>query len=97
VRREVAEECRLTVDVRGLVGVVDRIIRDADGRVRYHYVLLDYLAIPIAGSAEAGSDAESVGWYEPAQLAGLDVTEGVESMVHRALALEAERRREEQR
>jgi len=41
VRREVAEECGLTVEVHGLVGAVDRIVRDDEGRVRSHYVLFD--------------------------------------------------------
>ena len=95
VRREVAEECGLTVAVHGLVGAVDRIVRDDEGRVRYHYVLLDYLVTPIAGRAEAGSDALAIRWCEPDALGGLDVTEGVESMVHRAFALDAERRRKE--
>ena len=95
VRREVAEECGLTVEVHGLVGTVDRIVRDDEGRVRYHYVLLDYLATPNAGRAEAGSDALAVQWCEPDKLGGLDVTEGVESMVRRAFALEAECRRKE--
>ena len=95
VRREVAEECGLTVEVHGLVGAVDRIVRDDEGRVRYHYVLLDYLATPTAGRAEAGSDALAVQWCEPDALGGLDVTEGVESMVRRAFALEAECRRKE--
>lgn len=81
-------------------GGVDRIIRDPAGRVRYHYALLDYLAIPSAGCAEAGSnagpDALAVQWYELGALGALDVTDGVESMVGRAFALEVERRREEQ-
>jgi 8-oxo-dGTP diphosphatase len=97
VRREVDEECGLSVDVHDLVGVVDRIVRDDDGQVRYHYVLLDYLATPAAGRARAGSDAQAVRWCAPNSLAGLDVTDGVESMVRRALALEAGRRREERR
>ena len=95
VRREIAEECGLIVEVHGLVGAVDRIVRDDEGRVRYHYVLLDYLVTPTAGRAEAGSDALAVQWCEPDELGGLDVTEGVESMVRRAFALEAERRRKE--
>jgi ADP-ribose pyrophosphatase YjhB (NUDIX family) len=96
VRREVAEECGLAVLVHGLVGVVDRIVRDPDGRVRYHYVLLDYLATPAAaGRVEAGSDALAAQWCDREALGRLDVTEGVESMVRRAFALEAERRREE--
>jgi ADP-ribose pyrophosphatase YjhB (NUDIX family) len=98
VRREVAEECGLAVDIHGLVGVVDRIVRDADGRVRYHYVLLDYLATPTAGHVEAGSDAAAVRWCEAEELGALDVTEGLESMVRRALRLDAERPpREEKR
>ena len=97
VRREVAEECGLAVEIHGLVGAVDRIVRDAEGRVRYHYVLLDYLATPTGGHAEAGSDARALQWCAPEALGGLDVTEGLESMVRRALALEAERRREEGR
>jgi len=96
VRREVAEECGLAVDVHDLVGVVDRIVRDADGRVRYHYVLLDYLATPTAGHVEAGSDAAAVQWCEAGELGGLDVTEGLESMVRRALQLDAARRRREE-
>ena len=95
VRREVAEECGLAVEVHGLVGAVDRIVRDDEGRVRYHYVLLDYLVTPTDGRAEAGSDALAVQWCEPDGLGGLDVTEGVESMVRRAFALDAERRRKE--
>lgn len=93
VRGEVAEECGLAVAVHDLVGVVDRIVRDADGRVRYHYVLLDYLATPTAGRAEAGSDVLAVRLREAGELGELDVTEGFLSMVRRALALDAERRR----
>jgi 8-oxo-dGTP diphosphatase len=96
VCREVAEECGLAVAVHGLVGAVDRIVRDAEGRVRYHYVLLDYLVTPTSGRAEAGSDALAVRWCEPDALGALDVTDGVESMVRRAFALEAERRQKEQ-
>src|SRR5262245_44353515 len=96
VRRQVAEGCGLTVDVHQLVGAVDRILRDDAGRVRYHYVLLDYLATPRRGQAAAGSDAVAIRWCEPGDLAQLDVTEGIESMVSRALAMDVERRRQEE-
>jgi ADP-ribose pyrophosphatase YjhB (NUDIX family) len=97
VRREVAEECGLAVEIHGLVGVVDRIVRDADGRVRYHYVLLDYLARPTAGHVRAGSDAAAVQWCPAGELGGLDLTEGLESMVRRALELDAARRQPEEK
>lgn len=91
VRREVAEECGLDVCLHGLVGVVDRIIRDAEGRVQYHYVLVDFLAIPVGGTARPGSDARALRWTTLQELAGLDTTEGLEPMIRRALAMDAER------
>jgi len=94
VRREVAEECGLTVRLHGLVGFVDRIIRDADGRVQYHYVLLDFLATPESGTAAAGSDARAVRWSTLEEFRGLDTTQGLDAMIRRALDMNAERRRE---
>ena len=41
--REVREETGLDVDVGPVVEVLDRIRRDADGRVEYHYVIIDYV------------------------------------------------------
>ncbi len=95
VRREVAEECGLTVRLHGLVGFVDRIVRDSAGRVQYHYVLLDFLATPEAGAACAGSDAHAIRWSTVEELRELDVTEGLEPMIRRALAMHAPGSREE--
>ena len=87
IRREVAEECALTVRIAGVAGVVDRVVRDAEGRVRYHYVLVDYLAYPESGAAAAGSDAADVRWVEVEQVEEMDITEGLVEMIHRAMAL----------
>lgn len=91
VRREVAEECGLEVYLHGLVGMVDRIVRDPTGRVQYHYVLLDFLATPAAGTPRAGSDAGDLRWSTLDELPEIEVTEGVASMVRRALAMDAQR------
>jgi ADP-ribose pyrophosphatase YjhB (NUDIX family) len=91
VRREVAEECGLAVRLHGLVGFVDRIIRDAEGRVQYHYVLLDFLATPEFGTACAGSDARALRWSTLDELSTLETTEGLDTMVRRALAMNARR------
>ncbi len=97
VHREVAEECGLTVRVHALVGYVDRIVRDAEGRVQYHYVLLDFLATPEEGTPRAGSDAAEIRWSTLDDLRGLEVTEGLEPMIRRALRLNDERARQEGR
>jgi 8-oxo-dGTP diphosphatase len=91
-RREIREECGLDIRLHGLVGVIDRIVRDDDGRVRYHYVLLDLLGTPAGGMARAGSDADAVRWATLEELADLDRTTGLEPMIRRALAMDLERR-----
>jgi ADP-ribose pyrophosphatase YjhB (NUDIX family) len=93
--REVKEEADLTVRLHGLVGYVDRIVRDPAGRVQYHYVLLDFLATPESGTARAGSDAGAVRWTSLDELVALDTTEGLEPMIRRALAMNAQRLTEE--
>lgn len=85
--REAEEECGLRVRLLGLVGVVDRITRDAEGRVRYHYVLVDYLAVPEAGVARAGSDAAEVRWVPVRDLKLYETTDGLAAMVQKAVSL----------
>lgn len=92
--REVEEECGLKVRLQGIAGVVDRIVPGSDGRIRYHYVLVDYLAVPESGAARAGSDAAEVRWVPVAELGRYDTTEGLAEMVMKAQRLlEGEARR----
>lgn len=91
VRREVAEECGLQIRVMDVAGVIDRIVRDADGRIRYHWVLVDYLAHAASEAVTAGSDAQDCRWVEVDRVADLDVTDGLLDMIRRAVAL-AERK-----
>jgi len=67
VVREVEEETGLQVEPIELIELLDRIVRDNDpggDRVRYHYVIADYLCRVVGGSLEAASDAEAVRWVE---------------------------------
>jgi ADP-ribose pyrophosphatase YjhB (NUDIX family) len=86
-RREVAEECGIDVRVAAMAGMVERIIRDESGRVRYHYVLIDYLAYPESDAICAGTDAAEVRWVPAEHLHSLDVTEGLSDMIRRAMVL----------
>jgi ADP-ribose pyrophosphatase YjhB (NUDIX family) len=69
VAREIGEETGLTVDVGPVVEVFDRIFRDDDGRVRYHYVLVDYVCQVTGGQLIAGSDVSDVAIADPEALA----------------------------
>ena len=88
VVREVAEECGLAISVKDVAGVVDRVVRDEAGRIRYHYVLVDYLAFPDSTRVMPGSDAADAQWIEIDRIVELDTTEGLLDMVRRAQALE---------
>jgi len=67
VVREVREETGLTVESIELIELLDRIYRQGEGqaeRVRYHYVIADYLCRVVGGALHADSDADEVRWVE---------------------------------
>lgn len=61
-RREMKEETGLDVEVGALVEIFDRVHRDAAGRIRYHFVIVDYVCVPVAGELIAGSDVDDARW-----------------------------------
>jgi ADP-ribose pyrophosphatase YjhB (NUDIX family) len=63
LRREVLEETGLQVEPIELIELLDRIHRDGE-RVRYHYVIADYLCRVVGGTLHAASDADAVRWVE---------------------------------
>jgi 8-oxo-dGTP diphosphatase len=63
VVREVLEETGLTVVPAGIVEVLDRIsTEELSGRIRYHYVLVDFLCHVAGGALRSGSDADEARW-----------------------------------
>jgi 8-oxo-dGTP diphosphatase len=83
--REVLEETGLSVEVGPVIDVLDRVQFDADGRVEYHYVIIDYMCRPFAGVVEHGSDAQAVCWAPIADLARLGVTVKAIEVIYKAL------------
>jgi 8-oxo-dGTP diphosphatase len=63
--REAEEETGLEVEIIKDLGVVDKIVRDEDGRVRYHFVIIDYLAEPVSGEMHHHDDALDALWVHP--------------------------------
>ncbi len=71
--REALEETGLTVHPAELLGVFERVIRDADERTRYHYVLIDFLCHRQAGEPLAAADAAEAGWFHRDDLYALSL------------------------
>ncbi len=61
-RRELAEETGLVVGDLHLAGVVDSITRDAAGRVRFHYAIIDYAALWQGDAPMVGGDISEIAW-----------------------------------
>jgi len=87
VARETDEETGLVVDVGPVVEVFDRILFDAEGRVRYHFVLVDYLCTIRGGALQAGSDVSDVRVVRPSEVKRYTVAPKVDAVVTKALAL----------
>lgn len=85
-RREALEETGLVVALGEVATVIDHVVCDEDGRVRYHYVIIDYMAQPIEGTLQAGTDVSDAHWYRLADLDDLDMTEKAGELARRLLA-----------
>lgn len=70
-RREVLEETGLTIRPTGIISAVDSVVRDDQGRVEYHYTLIEISAEWVAGEAVALSDVTAAQWVAPGEVAGL--------------------------
>jgi 8-oxo-dGTP diphosphatase len=79
--REVLEETGLAVEPGELLGVFERVIPDEQGRMRYHYVLIDFLCRLVSGELVAGDDASEVGWFRKAELAGMGLARETEDVI----------------
>ena len=85
--REMQEETGLEVEVGPVIEVFDRIMLDDEQRVRYHFVLVDYLCWPMGGELRAGSDVDHAVLVEPGELASYGLTEKATAVIERGLQL----------
>ena len=92
VVREAREETGLVIETGEMLGVYERVIRGGEGRVRYHYVMIDFLCRPVGGDLNAGSDAADVRWFTRDELPALNLADDTNDVVLKGLARTMERR-----
>jgi len=84
VCREVLEETGLRVEAMGILEVLDRITYEGDGRLKYHYVLIDYRCRVTGGSLCPASDAEQAAWVSRNELEDFGVAEFTVAVIQKA-------------
>ena len=87
VAREVREETSLEVEPVALAGNREVIVRDAQGRVERHFVILCFAARWRSGEAVLNEELDDARWLGPAELSGLQTTEGLAEIVTAAIGL----------
>ncbi len=83
VEREVHEETGIIVKAENPVHVFDLIERDAGGKIRFHYVIVDLSAEFIRGTINPGDDALDAGWFGADLLSDLDLTAATRELLGR--------------
>lgn len=87
VRREVREECGLEIEVGPLLAIFEPMVRDEQGRLRYHYVVVDYLARYLAGELRPADDADDAAWTPLDDLDGLPMRPETRAIIRQGQAL----------
>jgi ADP-ribose pyrophosphatase len=63
--REVHEECGIEIEVGEVVGILDNVVRDEQGRIRYHYAIVDFAAQHVTGDLDISDELMDAAWIEP--------------------------------
>ena len=92
VRREMREETGLEVRVGPLIDVFE-LVEHVAGRLRHHFVIVDYLCACVGGALCAGDDAEALAWVTDDEVVRYGVADGAAAVVRKALRA-ADRRHE---
>ncbi|RLF15969.1 MAG: NUDIX hydrolase [Thermoprotei archaeon] len=74
--REVEEETGVKVELIKLLDVINKIVRDEAGRVKYHFVIVDFLGRPLTRELKPSSEVLDAAWVELSRLEeGFPITE----------------------
>ena len=86
-QRELLEETGVKVDRLLLVDVVDAIIPDVQGKIKYHYTLVDYMGQWQSGASRPGDDAQEVRWVRLNELSLYSLLEKTMNIIKKANAM----------
>ncbi len=86
-RRELLEETGLACGALRLIGHVDAIHYDAEGKVEFHYTILDFGALYVGGEAVAGDDVTELAWVREEEFDAYGLWDEARRMIAQARAV----------
>jgi len=86
VVREVREETSLSIEPVTLAGHREVIARDAQGRIKRHFVILCFAARWLVGEPVLNDELDDAIWVDPSELGAYRTTEGLAEIVAMAAA-----------
>ena len=86
IERELREETGVQVRVLELIEIYEKVFRDRDDLLQYHFVILDYLCEFVEGTAEPGGDVTEVQWASEQELDGLALTGAAKHVICKAFS-----------
>ena len=87
LKREILEEVSINIEIGGLVKLLDRILRDGEQKVQYHYVIADYWGWMVSGELRPASDVSDARFVTLNQLKKMGAHPLVEETVRTALGM----------
>jgi len=86
-RREAKEETGIDIQIEKLLDVVDNIVRDDQGKIRFHYVLAIFLARPLTAQVKPNSDVSDARWVRFSELPSYEMTKTAKKLLLRTSAI----------
>ena len=86
VERETMEETGIAVKAGRPFTTIDVVQRDDAGKVRFHYVIVYFLADYLSGEPVSGDDAADAAWFTPEEFGRLETPEGTEQLLEQAVS-----------
>jgi len=79
--REITEETGIVIQAKKPIYTFDVIERDKDGKIRFHYVIVDLAADYVSGELKAGDDAVDVSWVSNKDLNSRNVSDATRKLL----------------
>lgn len=79
--REVFEETGIRIRAREIIYTGETVHRDEAGRVRFHYVIVDFAADYLEGEVNGADDALEARWFYPSELSGIAATKSTRTLL----------------